>query len=607
MCGITGAISYNSKSHYAIDEVVKELLIEATVRGHDATGYAYNHEGKLHINKEGVPANNPRMDYKMPYGVKIVTGHTRAGTKGSAMYNQNNHPFPGQTKDGNWFALCHNGIISSVEGVRKKHDLPEPEIQTDTYVAVQLLEQYEKITPEAIAEVCEELSGSFAFSILDSGNNLYLVRGDNPCVLIHLPNEGFIAYGSTYEIVFNGLCKTNRSKDWISDVVKGKTTSEFLELKEGDILHIDSAGTVTPHKYTVKQKTYARGGWNEDGVDLGNSMGAAARNFRRGTDYRRTEFQFVANKINRLSKKKLEELQPALYESFKATKNQISYICPACKYVFEQEDYYNAKKVWCPLCYGRCCEGLNPKDAETIKMKSTAMYMIDSLGYTREAARRLTEYWFEGGTGSPNARMMRTAFTSGTAPTGGWDVNMEGMALGPERVAHMIAKMHHFYLEQMDSIDKTKKPTEIEDLRTPLLDEKAGSLKNSPAVTFLCTVKSQNNPSNPAQQLIRNAIDAKVTNWGKQRGTTSVSVGHSLGMCMSLMFKHWTGTKGDLDEVAKMFSQVIHVDYNLKVIKVEREDGMLTSDSRTIMDVAYHSGKKTDVSTPEAANTTQVA
>ena len=64
-------------------------------------------------------------------------------TQGNEKFNYNNHPFYGHA-DKN-FAFAHNGVLYNDIEVRKEKHLPKTKIETDSYVAVQLIEQQGKL------------------------------------------------------------------------------------------------------------------------------------------------------------------------------------------------------------------------------------------------------------------------------------------------------------------------------------------------------------------------------------------------------------------------------------------------------------------------------
>ena len=61
-------------------------------------------------------------------------------TQGSEEKNYNNHPFLGQA-GGRQFALAHNGVLHNDLMLRRSLKLPHTKIETDSYVAVQLIER----------------------------------------------------------------------------------------------------------------------------------------------------------------------------------------------------------------------------------------------------------------------------------------------------------------------------------------------------------------------------------------------------------------------------------------------------------------------------------
>ena len=122
-------------------------------------------------------------------------------TQGNAQFNQNNHPFLGQI-DGSSFALAHNGVLWNDKELRMEETLPLTSVETDSYVAVQLLEQQKTLDFDSLQAMAEKVEGSFVFTVLDKDNSIWFVIGDNPlCIMFY---DGFLIYASTQEI----LCKT---------------------------------------------------------------------------------------------------------------------------------------------------------------------------------------------------------------------------------------------------------------------------------------------------------------------------------------------------------------------------------------------------------------
>ena len=157
-------------------------------------------------------------------------GHTRMTTQGSEKQNQNNHPFPGKA-GATTFALAHNGMLHNDRELRRSHRLPGSRVQTDSYVAVQLLEEAGEISHTSLAAMAEELEGSFTFTVLTDQNSLFFLKGINPLSLWHFPEGGVYLYASTEEIPTRAAARAG---------LRGK--KEKVLISQGQILEIDSAG-----------------------------------------------------------------------------------------------------------------------------------------------------------------------------------------------------------------------------------------------------------------------------------------------------------------------------------------------------------------------------
>ena len=67
-----------------------------------------------------------------------------------------------------------------------KLKLPKTKIETDSYIAVQLLESQKQLDEESIKYMAEKVDGSFSFTVLTEHNTLWLIKGDSPlCICIN--------------------------------------------------------------------------------------------------------------------------------------------------------------------------------------------------------------------------------------------------------------------------------------------------------------------------------------------------------------------------------------------------------------------------------------
>lgn len=244
MCAIFGFMDYKGLiGNTSLKKLIKALSIEAECRGTDATGISYVKDGEMVTFKKARPAHKVKLYFLAD--TKCVIGHTRMTTQGSEKLNYNNHPF--ESEKG--FALAHNGVIYNDKQLRQKYMLPDTEIETDSYVAVQLLENFNGVNIENIKKMSELVEGSFVFTILRNDNTLFLVKGCNPLTLYHFPTLGLYVYASTKSILDNALNKSG-------------FTYKKCEIKvtEGEILEISPDGNISRNAFEVKEKYHSF--WN---------------------------------------------------------------------------------------------------------------------------------------------------------------------------------------------------------------------------------------------------------------------------------------------------------------------------------------------------------
>ena len=265
MCGLYGVLSYGDDIK-DIAEITEALAIESAVRGTDATGYAYNSGGHINVQKKSKSAYE--MNFTVPKHTAAVMGHTRHATQGTLKFNGNNHPFRGRC-GGRDFALAHNGILCNDRALRRELKLPKTKIETDSYIAVQLLESRKTFDLESIKYMAEKVDGSFSFSILDERNNLYLVKGDSPLTIFHFPSKAAYVYASTLSILWKALVDT----ELFRELQMGEY--EEVAIEDGEILKIYSTGQTQKQKFEFDISTsYGldwRTGYNYDLSEIGNS------------------------------------------------------------------------------------------------------------------------------------------------------------------------------------------------------------------------------------------------------------------------------------------------------------------------------------------------
>ena len=175
-------------------------------------------------------------------------GHTRMTTQGNEKFNYNNHPFYGHA-DVN-FAFAHNGVLYNDKELRVEKHLPQTQIETDSYIAVQLIEQQGKLDFDSLKSMAESVHGSFCFTALDENNTLYIIKGSNPMCLLHFAELGLYIYASTESILKKALQKSGFHK----------YPFEVLHVEEGTILKIDRYGFLSGSTFEI-QENFRFGKW----------------------------------------------------------------------------------------------------------------------------------------------------------------------------------------------------------------------------------------------------------------------------------------------------------------------------------------------------------
>ena len=250
MCAVFGYLDYKGKiSNAVLKKLIRNLSIAAEVRGTDATGISYENQGNIVTFKNAKPAH--KMKLYFPRNTKAVIGHTRMTTQGSEKYNYNNHPFKGNCEI-ETFALAHNGVLYNDTKLKKKYNLPKTTIETDSYVAVQLLEHEKQLNVESIKKMAELVNGNFVFTILRNDNTLFLIKGNNPLTLYHFPKIGIYVYASTKSILDNALQQVNLSDKCCE-----------IDVSEGEILEIAANGKLSKTTFAMQNSVFSPYNWYE--------------------------------------------------------------------------------------------------------------------------------------------------------------------------------------------------------------------------------------------------------------------------------------------------------------------------------------------------------
>lgn len=247
MCGLFGMIDYKGVLNcWEKKRLIQTLANASEIRGKDATGITFLLREQIQIYKRALPAH--KLHISLPLDVTMVMGHTRLATQGAFLENQNNHPFYGRCNQEE-FALAHNGILYNDRELRIRENLPATDIETDSYIAVQLLEKEGAINTDTLAHMAEKVKGSFTFTIINR-QGLFIIKGNSPFYLLHF-KKGFYLYASTKEIM-EYVLKKLKLKKW---------EYRQIPINSGEIVHLHRNGQIGLGKF-VDTSSFDNWNWN---------------------------------------------------------------------------------------------------------------------------------------------------------------------------------------------------------------------------------------------------------------------------------------------------------------------------------------------------------
>lgn len=219
MCGICGIIHYGSElppvRATAFRVLSRCLLDESESRGHDATGICIIQDKKVSVVKDHIQAN--RFTSSEAYRLvaskisgdnfRSMIGHTRAQTKGSYLYNTNNHPIIAGSVVG-----VHNGMINNDDHLFSQYsDNIQRAGRVDSEIIFRLIDFYlrnGRTIVEAVQLTSSKLYGSYscAFITTDSIRYVTIFRNNmSALALCTIPNIEAMVFASTKFILKRAL------------------------------------------------------------------------------------------------------------------------------------------------------------------------------------------------------------------------------------------------------------------------------------------------------------------------------------------------------------------------------------------------------------------
>lgn len=207
MCGIAGVKRMGANAAPITIPQISALLLDIQKRGADATGIAIQRGAEIVIHKSAdiawkFLANEDTRDFLAEHltdDIDAVLLHTRAWTKGSPLWNMNNHPLTkGVT------AIVHNGMISNDDDIFRELKIQREhrvDAETDSD-AIRVLLDHHGLT-QAGAKSLSKLHGSAAIAAVstDYPGKLLLARSGSPLVVAALMEGNQLMWASTKEAI----------------------------------------------------------------------------------------------------------------------------------------------------------------------------------------------------------------------------------------------------------------------------------------------------------------------------------------------------------------------------------------------------------------------
>lgn len=234
MCGIAGwSLSSEAAELVNTNKLAKNLLMEISSRGRDATGFAYWGHSTVQYAKLAEPAHDFNRTYGVPkVGIKTCVLHTRFATQGHQSNPLNNHPIIYKNLVG-----VHNGWVDNDNHIFKVYKAKRfAEVDSEAIWA--LLYEHAKKSDDP-TEAMQVLQGTAAVAWLDTEQrdvlHLSRIMGSPVSVARLTDGMGFV-FASTDYLLKQALKDTRVQNHTLLDHVDGK----LIELEEGQYLEFEN-------------------------------------------------------------------------------------------------------------------------------------------------------------------------------------------------------------------------------------------------------------------------------------------------------------------------------------------------------------------------------
>lgn len=252
MCGILGWMTTSkseiSNKNYKVG--IEKLFCLSETRGKEASGICSVTDDTICVLKAPIRAKSliASRQYEnclndaLQYSKRLVMGHARMVTNGSASDLKNNQPI---TRGD--LVCIHNGIIVNAEQLWKKYNDLEREAEVDTEVFLALMEKnaYQQDLFYAFQKSLGEIEGSLSIALVDKNSDwLLLYTNVGSLYVAFSEDRENILFSSERYILEQMLTKYKRKQEMgIHSIKKLEPNTGFLiNLENGKIQRYKSGG-----------------------------------------------------------------------------------------------------------------------------------------------------------------------------------------------------------------------------------------------------------------------------------------------------------------------------------------------------------------------------
>lgn len=248
MCGILGWMT-TPKSNISFSSYkkgIERLFLLSETRGKEASGVCTVTDEIIHVLKAPVRAKKliASTDFQtcvsktFPYENRLIMGHARMVTNGSAEISVNNQPIIRGD-----LVCIHNGIIVNADALWEQNQHLNRESEVDTEIFLALLEKYEyqKNFSRALARSLQDIEGSLSVALIDCNSNELFLYTNTGSLYVAVPENKSDFIFSSERYILEQMIKTSKNEKGFARHKIGKIAAGYgymVHLSDGRICRV---------------------------------------------------------------------------------------------------------------------------------------------------------------------------------------------------------------------------------------------------------------------------------------------------------------------------------------------------------------------------------